>query len=146
MERAVTSEIGRIGAEEYASFKGLQHLYLVGDLKKPNEYPFFRDQRVEMIVCYYSPGDDGAHHWHSKVTEYEIILEGMVGYLEAASGIILWFHPGDCSVVPAGVCVKRLIPERARTVAIKVPSSAEKIQCRACSRDCPSRQQPYVGD
>jgi hypothetical protein len=42
--------------------------------------------------------------------------------------------------------VKRLIPERSRTVAIKVPSSAEKIQCRACSRECPSRQEPYVRD
>ncbi len=140
MERTVTTQVGRIGAEEYGAFESLQHLFLVGNLQKSNAHPFFRDARVELIVCFYAAGDDGTFHWHRNITEYEIVLEGTVGYLEAATGITRWFSQGDCSMVPAGVCVKRVIPVRSRTLAIKVPSSAQKIGCQDCTRDCPSRQ------
>ncbi len=137
--------VGRIGREEYAPFADQQHLFLVGDLRKPNPHPFVRDARLELIVCFYEPGDDGAYHWHRDVTEYEVITEGTLGYFEAASGEIRWFGPGDCCVIAPGTCVRRLVREPVRTVAIKVPSSSEKVHCAGCPRDCRWRVAPYSG-
>jgi hypothetical protein len=46
------------------------------------------------------------------------------------------------------VCVQRLVRQAARTVAIKVPSSAEssaeKVHCAQCPRECGSRVAPYL--
>ncbi len=139
MEIGTDKGIIRIAAGEYAPFQELQHLFLVGDLKRPNPHPFVRDKRIELILCFYQAGDGGEFHWHGEVTEYEVVLEGRIAYIEAANGATLWFGPGDCSVIPPGLCVKRVVQERSRTVAIKVPSSAEKVHCRSCRRQCISR-------
>jgi uncharacterized cupin superfamily protein len=135
--------IARIAREEYEPFADLRHLFLVGDLKQPNPHPFVRDSRLELILAYYQPGDDGLPHWHREVTEYEVVLEGEVGYFEAETGETHWFGPGDVRIAPPGVCLQRLIRTAARTVAFKVPSSAEKVHCAECPRECASRREAY---
>ena len=136
--------IRRIGREEYEPFADLRHLFVVGDLKRPNPHPFVRDPRLELILCFYQPGDDGLPHWHREVTEYEVVIEGEVGHLDTATGETHWFGPGDVRVLPPGVCVQRLVRKRTRTVAIKVPSSAEKVHCAQCPRECARRVEPYL--
>jgi hypothetical protein len=135
--------IQRIGREEYEPFADLRHLFLVGDLQRPNPHPFVRDSRLELILCFYQPGDDGLPHWHEKVTEYEVVLEGEVGHLDVATGETHWFGPGDVRVLTPGVCMKRLLRRAARTVAVKVPSNAEKVHCAQCPRECASRLEPH---
>jgi hypothetical protein len=134
----------RIDRAEYEPFADLRHLFLVGNLQRPNPHPFVCDERLELIVCYYQPGDDGVRHWHQEVTEYEIVLEGEVGHFEVATGETHWFAPGDVRILPPGVCVERRIRTAARTVAIKVPSSAEKIHCSECPRECAHRLAPCL--
>ena len=129
----------RIARAEYEPFTDLRHLFLVGDLQRPNPHAFVRDRRLEVILCFYQPGDDGLPHWHADVTEYEIVLEGEVGHVDSATGETHWFSPGDLRVLPPGVCVKRVVRRPARTVAIKVPSSAEKVHCAECPRACAAR-------
>lgn len=55
-------------------------------------------------------------------------------------------EPGDLTLIPAGVCVRRIVERSCRTLALKTPSSAEKVHCRQRNRDCPSRQKPFEGD
>jgi hypothetical protein len=136
--------IQRIARQEYEPFQELRHLFLVGDLRLPNPHPFVRDERLELILCFYQAGDDGLPHWHEKVTEYEVVLEGEVGNLDVATGETHWFRPGDLRILPPGTCVKRILRGPARTVAIKVPSNAEKVHCAQCPRECGSRLEPYV--
>ncbi|MEP2453874.1 hypothetical protein, partial [Roseibium sp.] len=121
---ALTHPAARVGAISHTDYAntGLDHVFLTGDLQKPAPHPFFRDARAEMIICTYVAGDDGRLHWHEAVDEYQIILEGRLGFLEAATGQTRWFNAGDVSHVPAGACVRRLVPDGARTVTIKVPS------------------------
>lgn len=146
MERVSNSKLARINQEEYAPFSTeLKHVFLVGDLQKPCPHPFIRDERVEIIFCDYLPGDHGRRHWHEIVTEYEFVVAGEVGIFEIRSGETHWFGAGDFIVVPAGECVQRLVRERTMTVAIKVPSSAEKIHCDACARLCAYRVAAYKG-
>ena len=143
MERIPTGGMSAIRAAEYAPhFASAQHLFLAGDLHLPNPHPFFRDARVEIIACKYDAGDAGLFHWHAVVTEYELVLEGSVSYLEAATGALHRFEPGDLTLIPAGVCVRRTVDQACRTLALKLPSSAEKVHCRGCHRECPSRQEP----
>jgi mannose-6-phosphate isomerase-like protein (cupin superfamily) len=140
MERVAGSSVVAIGSEEYEpAFDQMQHVFLAGDLKKPCPNPFFRDARLEVIACKYKAGDDGRFHWHSAITEYEYVLEGSVTYVEAATGEARRFHAGDFATVPAGVCVRRLIDEACRTLAVKVPSGDEKVHCRECDRECERR-------
>jgi hypothetical protein len=144
MDQPAATPVRRIARGEYEPFADLRHLFLVGDLKRPNPHPFVRDARLELILCYYQPGDNGLHHWHSEVTEYELVLEGEIGHFDVATGETQWFGPGDLRILPPGVCIQRRIRTAARTVAIKVPSSAEKVHCRDCPRDCASRVAPCL--
>lgn len=133
-------QVGRIAQEDYAH-AGLAHVFLTGDLKKPAPHPFIRDPRAELVVCTYGANDDGLLHWHEAVDEYQIVLEGKLGFLQAATGDTQWFAEGDISHVPAGVCVRRLVPEGARTITIKVPSRPnDKVFCASCNRPCDFRE------
>jgi len=136
----------RIAREEYEPFRALKHLFIVGDLQRPNPHPFVRDARLELILCFYGAGDDGVPHWHAEVTEYELVLEGEVGHRDIATGETRWSGPGDVSVIAPGECVQRLVRTATRTVAVKVPSSAEKVHCGACARECGARLASYAGE
>lgn len=142
----MSTSIGVIRREEYEPFENQKHLFLAGDLHRPNPHSFFRDERIESIFCFYEPGDDGLPHWHRDVTEYETVLEGQIGYFEIASGQTIWFRPGDFIHIPAGACVQRIVRERARTMTVKVPSKDERVTCPACPRECKWRLSPYLGD
>ncbi len=128
---------------EYADFAPLKHLFVVGDLRRPNPHPFVRDDRLELILCFYDRGDDGIPHWHPHITEYELVLDGEVEYVEAESGAKICFTAGDLSVIPPGTCVARTVPQGARTVAVKVPSGDDKVVCERCPRECGGRIRPY---
>ncbi len=144
MERIPTTGVTAIRSAEYTGhFASAKHLFLVGDLRQPNPHPFFREPRLEIIACKYEAGDGGLYHWHAVVTEYEYVLEGAVSYVEAATGAMHRFEPGDLTLIPAGVCVRRIVDRPCRTLGLKLPSSAEKVHCAQCPRDCPSRQELY---
>ena len=134
----------KIDYEDYKNnYKENKHVFLVGNLTKPTKYPFIRDSRVEFIVCSYKTGDHGDFHWHEDLDEYEIVIEGTIGYHYACSDVKEWFRKGDFSFIPAGVCVKRLVNEPARTIAVKVPSNSSKTFCNQCNRICHNRLFPY---
>jgi len=144
MNEPSPDSIREIRRSEYEPFAALKHLFLVGDLQRENPHPFVRDSRLELILCYYQPGDDGLPHWHRDVTEYEVVVEGVVGHEDVASGEIRWYGPGDLRVLPPGVCSRRMIQVPARTVAIKVPSTSEKVFCDGCPRTCAARLEPFL--
>lgn len=145
-EPQTADRIKVIRRDDYSPFTDQKHLFLTGDLQRPNPHSFIRDPRLEWIFCFYEAGDDGVPHWHKDVTEYETVLEGEIGYFEAATGETNWFRTGDFSAIPAGVCVTRIVRERSRTIAVKVPSSGERVVCTGCTRECAFRISPYVGE
>jgi len=120
-----------------------KHVFVVGNLQRPVLHPFFRDERAEIILCFYQKGDDGQFHWHPEVTEYEYIIEGRIGYFSVAEGREHWFEAGDVVCVPARACVRRLVPTRVRALTVKLPSKNDKISCRSCDRICAYRVEPY---
>jgi len=146
MERRLTGGVVRIRHAEYVNaIPELKHVFLVGDLQRPTPHPFIRDDRVELVVVGYDAGDDGTYHWHRDVTEYEIVVEGEIGYFEVATGETHWFSAGDLFAIPAGACVKRLVRRTARGVTVKLPSSAGKVHCGECPRECTWRVEPFAG-
>lgn len=144
LPQALAQSLAKIAAPEYvSSFESLEHVFLVGNLQRPCPHPFFRDQRLEVILCRYQAGARGQFHWHPDVTEFEYVLEGAVTYREAATGNTTVFHAGDLATVPAGVCVERTVEQLCRTLAIKVPSNDVKVHCRDCDRECAQRVEPF---
>lgn len=144
MERDPHNSVGRIGKHEYVNaFAELQHVFLVGNLQRPCPHPFIRDERVEVIVCSYQPGDDGLLHWHRNITEYELVIEGEIGVFEVDSGQTHWFAAWDFIVIPAGTCVQRIVRQATKTVTVKVPSANDKVHCAGCRRECGRRVEPY---
>ena len=127
--------------QQYAAT--LKHVFLVGNLQRPIPHPFLRREDIEVIMCHYQPGDDGIPHWHQEVDEIEVVLAGRLGYHEIATNTTQWFGPGDLFIIGRGICVQRFVREPARTLAIKIPSSAEKVQCQLCSRNCTFRISPF---
>src|SRR5439155_462305 len=126
MERRLAGDVVRIGGAEYAgALPADRHVFLVGNLQQPTTYPFIRDERVEVVLVSYRAGDDGRYHWHPDVTEYELVVEGEIGYFEVASGVTHWFAAGDFVAITAGACVKRMVRAPARGVTVKVPPSRE---------------------
>lgn len=146
MERKLGARIARIASAEYAAaLPADKHVFLVGDLRRPTSYPFLRDERLELVLVAYEAGDDGRYHWHPEVTEYGLVIEGEIGYVEVASGATHWFAAGDFFAIPAGACVRRVIRRPARGLTLKVPSAAAKIHCERCARECAARTAPFAG-
>ena len=144
MERNAQSGVNSIRAAEHGPFAGeLQHIFLAGDLSRPCPHPFFRDARLEILVCDYEPGDHGCFHWRAGITEYEFVLEGSIAYLEAATGERPTFRVGDLLMVPRETCVRRLVEEPCRTLAIELPSGGGRIQCQRCPRECQHRVRDF---
>lgn len=135
----------RIEAQQLEPFRDLKHVFLVGNLQHEVCHPFVRDDRLEVILCYYEAGDDGLFHRHPHVTEYEYVLAGSVSYFDVATGQEVSFSTGDFCVIPAGICVQRRVRQRARTLALKVPSADDKVHCAECDRECAYRQKPFAG-
>ncbi len=129
-----------IRANDYSKEKTQEmHIFLAGNLRRPIGTPFLRDSRIEWIICRYDAGDDGLPHWHTVVTEYEMVTSGRIGYLEISSGETRWFDPGDFLRIPAGACVKRIVPAPSSSVTVKTPSDDDKIHCDNCKRECSFR-------
>ena len=148
LHRSHPSEtVSRIARDDYfLHSRELQHVFLTGDLRKSTPHPFFRDERVEFIYCDYQAGDDGEFHWHHDITEYQIVVSGAFGHLDAASGETVWCGAGDVSTTPAGICTKRIIRDDTVTIALKIPSiPGDKVFCADCARVCDYRQQEFQG-
>jgi hypothetical protein len=121
----------------------LKHVFLAGNLQRRVPHPFLRRDDVEIIACVYQPGDHGVPHWHPLVDELELVLDGVVSYREISSGELRRFEAGDFLSIPRGVCVERRVDQPARTIAIKLPSRDDKVECRHCDRVCASRREPF---
>ena len=107
MQREATGSLAKIAAAEYAShFQTLPHIFLVGNLQRACPHPFFRDSRLEVILCQYEAGSHGQFHWHPTVTEYEYVIEGSLTYHEAETGNVTIFRTGDLATVPVERCVE----------------------------------------
>jgi len=144
MERSAQAGINSIRAEEYVPCAGqLQHVFLTGNLSRPCPHPFFRDPRLEILVREYNMGDHGYFHWHAGIMEYDFVLDGSIRYHEAATSVRHTFRAGDLLTVPPETCVRRLVEEPCRTLAIKLPSSEGRVQCHQCCRECRHRVREF---
>ena len=143
---AATPQLGIIRAELWEPHAAeLKHVFLAGNLQHPVPHPFFRRKDVEVIICQYGQGDHGLPHWHRDVDEVEFIISGRLSYRNIADGTLVDFKAGDLLTIPRGCCVERRVDGPARTLAIKLPSLAEKVHCADCTRTCSSRREAYKG-
>jgi hypothetical protein len=96
--------VKKINLSEYRKYvPELKHVYLTGDLKQPVLHPSIRDLRVEFILTSYVSRDHGLIHWHSEVTEYEVMIEGKMAYFDVATKNVLSIAPEISSSFSLGI-------------------------------------------
>jgi hypothetical protein len=139
------SNIGVIRAKQWRPYaKEFAHVFLAGNLQRPVPHPYFQRDDVEIICCDYAPGAHGLPHWHAQVDEFELVISGRVGYVETTTAALHWFDAGDLINIEHGICVTRVVEIPTQTIAIKLPSSSEKVHCAQCDRSCRQRRTPFV--
>lgn len=121
----------KIPKKEYENLE-LKHIFLAGELQRKVPHRFIKDNRLEFILCRYNEGDHGEYHRHPYIDEYEIVIDGKMGYKSAFTGEYLQFEKGDFIHIPAGLCVRRIVIRKSQTLTIKVPSRDDKITCNIC--------------
>ena len=82
--------MNKISLKDYESeFISNPHIFLVGNLLKEVGYKFFRDKRLELILCKYKKGENGIPHWHTEIDEYEYVINGEIGYKDRVEKLVL---------------------------------------------------------
>ncbi len=109
--------------------KVLEHVsrqYLVGDLKKPQELKFVRDQNLEIGITDYNEYSTESVHYHTDATEYQYIISGWTQYMDVETGEIFEFKKGDFYGIEKNTTYAQKSKRGTRILFIKVPSVNDK--------------------
>lgn len=136
-----------IRAEEIAKcFETETRQYLVGILSRPQLLTAVRDAGVEIGVTRYREDSIERPHWHPLQREYQLMLDGSTEYREVSTGRFHRYRAGDFYAILPGTCYHQRSAAGTRILFVKVPSVADKITCRLCSRvECQERLEPFTG-
>lgn len=100
--------------------------YLVGDLKKPQELGFVRDNNLEIGITDYSEYTTEAVHYHTEATEYQYMISGWTQYMDVDTGEIFEFKKGDFYGIEKNTTYAQKSKKGTRILFIKVPSINDK--------------------
>ena len=77
------------------SLENTTRQYFAGNLSKPQEIEFVRDERLEIGISSYSDYKYEPAHVHSLATEYQYMISGWTEYMDVETGEISEFRKGD---------------------------------------------------
>ena len=100
--------------------------YLVGDLKLPQPLAYIRDEQVEMGMTVYDAFKCEAPHFHTSVTEYQIILKGSAKYVDLEADRELLVEEGDVFVIRPHTSYLQKSPAGAAILFFKHPGGNDK--------------------
>ena len=119
--------------------------YFVGNLAKPQELPFIRDEQLEVGITCYDSGTVESPHWHLSQREYMYVVSGDITYREVATGAEHQYHKGDFFGILPQLCYTQESAKGTTVIFIKHPAINDKVNCRTCSKDgCPGRIEPFA--
>ena len=101
--------------------------YLVGDLKLPQELEFIRDKDVEMGMTNYSEYALEKPHYHTEVTEYQIILNGSAKYIDLDLNKEITVTKGDVFVIRPNTRYIQKSPKGTVILFFKYPGINDKM-------------------
>lgn len=74
---------------------GVSRQYLAGNLKRPQELEFVRDEHLEIGITDYSEYTTEQVHFHTEAREYQYMLSGWTKYMDIETNKEYEFKKGD---------------------------------------------------
>ncbi|MBO7571238.1 MAG: NUDIX domain-containing protein [Bacteroidales bacterium] len=100
--------------------------YFVGNLFKPQQISFYKDERLEIGMSSYSDYMSEPAHVHNLATEYHYVINGWTDYMDVETEIVYEFQKGDFYVIEPGTIYAQRVKAGTCILFIKVPSINDK--------------------
>lgn len=100
--------------------------YFVGDLSKPQQISFIRDERLEVGISSYPNFKSEPAHVHSVAREYQYMISGLTEYMDVETGKVYEFKTGDFYAIEPGTAYSQRVKAGTNILFIKVPSINDK--------------------
>lgn len=108
------------------SLEGTTRQYFAGNLSKPQEIEFIRDERLEIGISSYPKHISEPTHVHSIATEYQYMISGWTEYMDVETGEIYEFKKGDFYAILPGTAYAQRVKAGTKILFIKTPSINDK--------------------
>ncbi len=113
-------------AELAQALKHTTRQYFVGNLSRPQEMMFIRDERLEIGISSYPDFQSEPAHKHTAATEYQYMISGWTEYMDIDSGEVYEFRSGDFYAIGPGTAYSQRVKAGTSILFIKVPSVNDK--------------------
>jgi len=108
------------------SLKVINRQYLLGNLKRPQKLDYIFDSNVEIGITKYSKNESEKGHYHTKATEYHLVISGFTKYLDLETFQEYEFRKGDFYVIRPDTKYGQKSKKGTEILFIKVPSGDDK--------------------
>ena len=106
--------------------KVVSRQYLAGNLKKPQELDFVKDEHLEIGITDYSEYTTEPVHFHTEAMEYQYMISGWTKYLDVSTGVEYEFKKGDFYCIEKNTTYAQKSKKGTRILFVKVPSINDK--------------------
>ena len=100
--------------------------YFVGNLSRPQEGIFIKDDRLEIGISSYPAFQSEPTHRHTIATEYQYMVSGWTEYMDVDSSEVFEFKSGDFYAIEPGTAYSQRVKGGTNILFIKVPSVNDK--------------------
>lgn len=100
--------------------------YFAGNLSRPQQLPFIRDERLEIGISSYPDFQSEPAHIHTAATEYQYVISGWTEYMDIETGDIFEFRKGDFYAILPDTAYSQRVKAGTRILFIKTPSINDK--------------------
>lgn len=108
------------------SLENTTRQYFAGNLSKPQEIQFIRDERLEIGISSYPKHISEPTHVHSIATEYQYMISGWTEYMDVETGEIYEFRKGDFYAILPETAYAQRVKAGTNILFIKTPSINDK--------------------
>ena len=115
-----------INSDILKALKNTTRQYFVGNLSKPQEIMFIKDERLEIGISNYPVYQSEPTHRHEVATEYQYMISGWTEYMDVDSGEVYEFRKGDFYAIEPGTTYSQRVKVGTSILFIKVPSVNDK--------------------
>ncbi len=113
-------------AEISNALKDVTRQYFVGNLSKPQQITFIKDDRLEIGISSYPDYFSEQPHVHAVATEYQYMISGWTEYMDLENGNVYVFRRGDFYAIEPGTSYAQKVKAGTDILFIKVPSINDK--------------------
>ncbi len=100
--------------------------YFVGNLSKPQQLTFIRDDRLEIGISSYPEFKAEPTHIHDVAVEYQYMVSGYTEYMDVDTGEVYIFKEGDFFAIEPKTSYSQRVKAGTNILFIKVPSINDK--------------------